>query len=51
MIYSSFSHWEGFIVIAVKGPVSDWARQMMVKGESRGVQPPVGFSGHEQLKR
>lgn len=51
MIYSSFSHWEGFIVIAVKGSVSDWARQMKVKGESRGVQPPVGFSGHEQLKR
>lgn len=46
-----FSHWDGFIVIAVKGSVSDWACQMKVNGESWGVQPPVGLSGHEQLKR
>lgn len=48
MIYSSFSQWDGFIVTAVKGPVSGQACQMEVRMDSGGVQSPVVlFSDHE----
>lgn len=50
-LFLLFPHWDGFTVIAVKGSVSVWACQMKVNGESGGVQPPVGLSGHEQWKR